>query len=61
MDKPLVPIEFSRAQLEYLEKTFPNVVMSVTDSENKIRHYFGQQSVIEFIRTKTRKSDVSNY
>lgn len=51
--KPL----FSKQQLEILEKTFPAYILQPRHTENEIHHYFGQQSVIAFIRKHTMGSN----
>lgn len=45
---------FSVAQLQYLETLYPHVVMNATSSEQAMRHYFGQQAVVESVRRRTR-------
>jgi len=45
---------FSVAQLQYLETLFPQVVYGPTAPEAAMRHFFGQQAVIEAIRSRTR-------
>lgn len=45
---------FSVAQLKYLESLFPHTVLGHTASESAMRHYFGQQEVLQAVRRKTR-------
>jgi hypothetical protein len=45
---------FSASQLQYLEHMFPHVVLGPTSTEEAMRHYFGQQAVLEAVRRKTR-------
>ena len=45
---------FTVAQLQYLESLFPHVAHSASASEATMRHYFGQQSVVDAVRNKTR-------
>ena len=45
---------FSVAQLQYLETLFPQVVYGPTAQEAALRHFFGQQAVIEAVRNRTR-------
>ena len=45
---------FSVAQLQYLETLFPQVVYGPTAPEAAMRHFFGQQAVIEAVRNRTR-------
>jgi len=45
---------FSAAQLQYLETLFPQVVYGSTTPEATMRHFFGQQAVIEAVRNRTR-------
>jgi hypothetical protein len=45
---------FSVAQLKYLEENFPQVVLGPHSSEEAMRHYFGQQSVLFAVRNRTR-------
>ena len=47
-------IQFHPEQLKYLEKMFSRVVMLPSSTPEEIHHYFGQQSIIEFIRARTR-------
>lgn len=53
-NRPEPRIEFDAAQLEYLEKLFPSRVLSSRTSEAEMRHYFGEQAVIDAVRRKTR-------
>jgi hypothetical protein len=48
-------IFFHPNQVKYLEKNFPQVFLGPTESEAKLRHYMGQQSVMTFIRSKMRR------
>ena len=45
---------FSVAQLQYLETVFPAVVYHHNSTEAAMRHYFGQQAVIDAVRKRTR-------
>ena len=45
---------FYVAQLQYLETLFPQVVYGPTAPEAAMRHFFGQQAVIEAVRNRTR-------
>ena len=45
---------FTVAQLQYLETLFPQVVYGPTAPEAAMRHFFGQQAVIEAVRNRTR-------
>jgi len=45
---------FSASQLQYLEHLFPQVVLGPNSTEEAMRHYFGQQAVLEAVRRKTR-------
>ena len=45
---------FYVAQLQYLETLFPPVVYGPTAPEAAMRHFFGQQAVIEAVRNRTR-------
>lgn len=47
-------VHFSTAQLKYLEALYPQTVYGAGASEAAMRHYFGQQAVIESVRSKTR-------
>lgn len=47
-------ISFHPAQLKYLEGIFGRVVMQPSSTQAEMNHYFGQQSVIEFIRGRTK-------
>lgn len=50
-DKTVV---FTQLQLEFLQKVFPTIVYGANSSEEAMRHYFGQQSVIELIKSRTQ-------
>ncbi len=56
-DKTLADISFTSAQLALLEQAFPSVSYNYDATEAKLRHYHGQQSVLDFIRRKTRGVD----
>ena len=45
---------FTVAQLQYIETLFPQVVYGPTAPEAAMRHFFGQQAVIEAVRNRTR-------
>ena len=45
---------FYVAQLQYLETLFPQVVYGPTAPEAAMRHFFGEQAVIEAVRNRTR-------
>lgn len=49
------PVHFHPAQIEYLEKVFPARIFPSTVTENELRFYNAQQSVLEFIRSKCAK------
>lgn len=53
-------ITFTPAQLDYLETTFPSVVLGPNATEAQMRYHFGQQSVIERVRSKTRGLQARN-
>lgn len=46
-------ITFTPLQLQYLERFFPRVVHGPNVTENEMRHYNGQQSVMDTIRRLT--------
>lgn len=48
-------VRFSPAQLQWLEKQFPERVLPATASEAELRHYFGQRSVLSAVRDKVRQ------
>lgn len=50
-------IQFSKEQLDFLQKNFPAVALGPEAPEAKLRHYHGQQSVLLFIRERTRGVD----
>lgn len=52
--KPTDDVFFSVAQLSYLEALYPPTVLSASNSEAQMRHYFGQQAVLDSIRRRTR-------
>lgn len=43
---------FTRNQLELLEQMFPERVLGSAHSEAELRFYFGQRSVVQFIRER---------
>ena len=45
---------FSVAQLQYLETLFPQVVYGPTAPESAMRHFFGQQAVIEAAQVRAK-------
>ena len=52
-NKPSDLIQFTPAQLEYLETLFPYIVYNANHTESAMRHYFGAQAVLQAIRNKT--------
>lgn len=48
-------VYFHPEQLKYIEKVFPEVHFPPDVSEETLRHYNGQRSIIHFVRTKTRR------
>lgn len=52
--RPKPTIDFSLAQLRYLEEAFPQVVHPPTTPEPALRHYFGGQAVVAYVRARTR-------
>lgn len=48
------PVYFHPEQVKYLEKVFPEAVFAPDVSEPQLRHYNGQRSVIQFIRSRQR-------
>lgn len=48
-------VYFHPEQLKYIEKVFPEIHFPPDVSEEALRHYNGQRSIIHFIRTKTRR------
>lgn len=55
--KPLADVTFSPAQLALIEQMFPAVVFPAVISEAQLRHYNGQQTVVHYIRERTRGVD----
>lgn len=47
-------LQFTAEQLKKLEEVFPRVVLGPNASEADMRHYFGTQAVMQFIRLRTR-------
>lgn len=47
-------VDFTPAQVAYLENLYPRTVQGPETSEARLRHYNGQQSVMETIRSKAR-------
>lgn len=47
-------VVFSQDQLAYLESVFPSLILGPNSSEGHMRYFFGQMSVIDVIRSKTR-------
>jgi hypothetical protein len=48
------PVYFHPEQVKYLEKVFPDVVFSYDVTEDHLRYYNGQRSIIQFIRSRQR-------
>lgn len=48
-------VYFHPEQMKYLEKIFCTVVHTPHSTENEMRHYNGQQSVLEFIRNRVQR------
>lgn len=48
-------IQFHPEQLKYLERCYSRAVMSPSTTQAEMNHYFGQQSVIEFVRQNTKR------
>lgn len=46
-------VTFSQLQLDELKRLFPQVIYPPSTPMETLRHYFGQQSVIEAITRKT--------
>lgn len=46
-------VKFHPEQIRYLEKCFPTRIFPATATEHELRHYNAQQSVLEFIRSKS--------
>lgn len=46
-------VKFHPEQIKYLEKVFPTRVFPQSATENELRYYNAQQSVLEFIRSKS--------
>lgn len=47
-------VYFHPEQVRYLEKIFPEAVFASDVPETTLRHYNGQRSVIQFIRSRQR-------
>lgn len=47
-------VYFSKAQLAYLESIYPTRVLRHDTSESEVRHYFGTQEVLTFIKSRVR-------
>jgi len=50
---PSNTVTFTPLQLQYLESVFPAMVFPSTATENSVHQYFGTQSVLETVRSKT--------
>lgn len=48
------PVYFHPEQVKYLERIFPDTSFSYDVSEEQLRHYNGQRSVIQFVRSRQR-------
>lgn len=48
------PVYFHPEQVKYLEKMFPEAVFAPDVPESQLRHYNGQRSIIQFIRSRQR-------
>lgn len=50
---------FTREQLYKLKQVFPEVVHGPNSTEESMRHYFGQQSVVRYIEDTVNANLVS--
>jgi len=48
-------VYFHPEQLKYLEEVFGRVVFPPSATQAEMNHYFGQQSVLQHIRLRTRR------
>jgi hypothetical protein len=46
---------FTERQLQWLEQQFPALVLSPETPEAKLRQYFGQQSVVQAVRSRVQR------
>lgn len=46
-------VQFTPLQLDYLVSLFPPIVFNSNHTETQMRHYFGNQAVIQAVRDKT--------
>lgn len=53
-------VTFTFAQLQYLERLFPQVVYGASVPVEVMRHYFGNQAVVQAVREKTRGLSAGN-
>ena len=51
---PQEKVKFHPEQLKELEKIFSRTVLGPNSTVGEMHHYFGQQSILEFIRGRTR-------
>lgn len=51
---PEQKVYFSRAQLEVLDKLFPEVVMHPNNSEAELRQYFGRRQVVAWVKSRVK-------
>lgn len=47
-------VAFHPEQLKYLERMFERAVLPPSSTTAEVHHYFGQQSVLQCIRNRTR-------
>lgn len=47
-------VEFTRQQVELLEKQFPEQIAQPTTTEAAMRHTAGQRSVVAFVRSRVQ-------
>lgn len=52
-----IPVSFSKEQLEHLRTVFPPQAFDHNVTNDKLRHYNGQQSVLFYIQERTRGAD----
>ena len=48
-------VYFHPEQMKYLEEVFGRVVLPPTSTQAEMNHYFGQQSVLQFMRLRVRR------
>ena len=56
-NKVITVPNFTVKQMQWLEKQFPEIVHTPTSTNDELRHYFGQRSVLAVIRNRVVRTE----